>query len=80
VVQQVLAVRLGAYQDRAGQSGGAGGEPALRAGGPDALPAQEVAMTGGESVDGVSLGHGTQRYSSFVRVRATAPAATSKMV
>jgi hypothetical protein len=62
VVQQVLAVRLGVPQQRAGQRRGAGGEPALRAAGGDPSAAEQLAVPGGEAVDGVSLGHEGQRY------------------
>ncbi|GAB1694185.1 hypothetical protein KRM28CT15_59880 [Krasilnikovia sp. M28-CT-15] len=62
MVQQVLAVRLGVDDGAAGQQGRPGGEPALRALDGDGAAREQLAMAGGEAVDGVSLWHEELRY------------------
>jgi hypothetical protein len=55
----VLADPPGVAQGPPGHQFGAGGEPALRAGDLDPPPGEELAVTGGQAVDGMSLGHPT---------------------
>ena len=60
VVQQVLAVRLGAVQDGAAQAGRALGEAPLRAVGVHLVAREQLGVPGGEAVDAVSLWHNGQ--------------------
>ena len=60
VVQQVLAVRLGALQHGPGEPGGALGEAALRAGGVQLVPGEQLGVPGRQAMDRVSLWHRCQ--------------------
>jgi hypothetical protein len=57
VVQQVLPVRLGALERTAGDQLRAGREPPLRAADPDHLTGEQVAVPGGQAMDGMSFRH-----------------------
>jgi hypothetical protein len=57
VVEEVLAVRLGAFQDAPVEHLGAGGEAALRAAERDRVAAVAASMQTGEAVQGVAFGH-----------------------
>ncbi len=60
-VEQVLAVGLGAPQDRAVQQGRARGEPALRAADPHGRAAVALLVQLCQAVQGVTFGH---RYTT----------------
>jgi hypothetical protein len=61
VVQKMLSVRLGVAQPAPVDQTGSGGEATLGAVYRETPTGEELTVTGGESVDRVSLWHGKQR-------------------